>query len=129
MNDTKKYILVCFICLVLIFTCCWFVQSLFNNGRTDGRIRDSLDRLADEQRNAAESVERIERGLDDSTARVADIDRRIAEHAESLERITGSVERGQEGIRASKKIARDSEQRITDCLRICSEIRKTEKQD
>ena len=121
--------LCCIGIIVIVSLFCWFVFGVHNNGGADGRIGEQLERLADEQRNAAESLERVQRGLDDSTERVADIESRVREHSEAVGRITDSVERGQERIRTSEEIARDSESRITECLRICSEVRKTEKPD
>lgn len=129
MNDTKKFILTCFIVLIVVLSGYWIVQSLFNNRGTDGNIRESLGRITDEQRNAAESLERVERGLDDSTERISDINARVREHAEAVERIADSVERSKERLSTGEEILRDSQSRVTDCLRICSEVRATEKQN
>ena len=85
-------------------------------------VRESLDRVGAEQRNAESNIERIERGLDDSLGRADEIAERIGEAAE---RIADSEKRNAE----CAGILEDSERRISESRAILQAVRERARQD
>ena len=106
----------------------WLLWYLFSEPNVHDQrerandVRESLDRVGSEQRNAQSNIERFERGLDDSIGRADAIAERIGD-AENA--ITASQERRGE----CAKLVADSESRIAESKSILQAVRTRKGQD
>jgi len=108
--------------------------ALFGGGvRDDGgaaeRAHTGIDNAQREQQQATESVRRIRSGLEDGEHRADSIERRIETGERRASAAEISVNSAQSRVSQCRSLAEDSERRIEKCLRVCAEVRKTEKPD
>lgn len=135
MNDErKKKISICLSVVFITVACFALYWALFGGGvRDDGgtaeRAHTGIDNAQREQQQAAESVRRIRSGLEGGEHRADSIERRIETGERRASAAEISVNSAQSRVSQCRSLAEDSERRIEKCLRVCAEVRKTEKPD
>lgn len=135
MNDErKKKISICLSVVFVAVTGFALYWALFGGGvRDDGgaadHARTGIENAQREQQDAAESVGRIRSGLADGEHRTDSIERRIETGERRASAAEISVNSAQSRVSQCRSLAEDSERRIEKCLRVCAEVRKTEKPD
>ena len=119
----KKTIIIYIICFVIGFGTYWLLfgrKDIHDNGNTISTANEQLDRVRENQQDTARELESIRNRLNES------IDR-ITEAEGTVSRIEESANDIRETNRASNDLARESEQRITESIKILEEIRATKK--
>ena len=124
-NKIKTY-LILFGVIVLLCAVCWFVffrNDVHDNGGGVGDARAELERVADEQRDVAEHLGRIDSGLADSAGQVDAVARSVDEIAGGVGKFEQHLDSLAAGIASGESVIADSERRITESLAICERIR------
>ena len=119
----KKTIIMCIICFVIGFGTYWLLfgrTDIYDNGNTISTANEQFDRIRENQSDANRELESVRDGIN------ASIDR-ITEAEGTVSRIEESANDIRETNRESNDLARESEQRIAESIKILEEIRGTEK--
>ena len=106
-----------------------FGGGVRDDGGTAEHTRAGIENAQREQQDAAESIRRIRSGLADGEHRADSIERRIETGERRASAAEISVNSAQSRVSQCRSLAEDSERRIEKCLRVCAEVRKTEKPD
>ena len=135
MNEqTKQYIgILCDIIVVffIVFAIWFLFRDIRYDGTGDADITRELDSIRTEQQRAAESIERIESGLDDSIGAIGSIEQSNSNAQNTVDRIEESnssiktaIDRVERGNRESQAIIADNQQRIGACKQVLCEIQR-----
>lgn len=134
MNEqTKTYIRYFCYVIAVIFICAtiWFLfRDIHDNGTTANDVREQLDSVAEQQRNAEKSLESVQSGIDDSLGTVGELEQSnnnaksattgITESNNNIETAVNNAQRSNDN---SAAIIADSERRISESKSILQEIR------
>ena len=125
MEQENKYLNCLFYGGIFLFVLavCWFLLSdVHNNGGTAYDVREQLDRVGEEQRNAKDALVNVERGLDNSARLVDEVSKRIDDAESRAEQVKDRLD-------DCTIVVADSERRIGESREIIQGIRERAVQD
>ena len=129
-ENTKKYFGIV-VGVISLLAVAWFMLSDVHSDRgTADDVRTELDAAAAEQREAADTLGRVESGLGDSERTAAGIGESVGRAQSSAGRIAESdraaaaaVGRAQSRNAECREITRDSERRLGECQQVVQAVR------
>ncbi len=143
MNDkVKRYLCIagCIIVVVALVAVGWLLcrgtTSVPDTGVTATDVSDGLDRVAGEQRKAADALKRADGQLDDGLRTVGGLEQSNSDARQSADAISransdvkSAISGAQADNRDSASILDDSERRIRECIEIVQSVSKATGKD